>query len=87
MTEEERIRMEKESDLKLALETTFGGNLNSTNNASLEGLGLPNTKKNFRSLRMRSQKLLPLSSNAEYPNFTENLLRNLCATSILHYYF
>ena len=74
--------MEKESDLKLALETTFGyGNANNTS-AGLEGLDLPSTKEEFQDFTdVLSKKLLPLSKSTEYPQFTENLLRNLCATS------
>jgi len=77
---EERLRMQKESDLKIALETTFGGDANNTS-SGINGLGLPTTKEEFQDFTdALSKKLLPLSKSTEYPTFTENLLRNLCAT-------
>lgn len=78
---EEKIRMQKESDLKIALETTFGGDTNNTPSTGLDGLSLPTTKEEFQDFTdSLSKKLLGLSKNTEYPVFTENLLRNLCAT-------
>ncbi|XP_044264254.1 eukaryotic translation initiation factor 3 subunit J [Tribolium madens] len=78
---EERLRMQKESDLKIALETTFGGDTNNTNVSGLEGLSLPTTKEEFQDFTdALSRKLQPLAKSTEYPVFTENLLRNLCAT-------
>ncbi|EFA06707.1 eukaryotic translation initiation factor 3 subunit J [Tribolium castaneum] len=78
---EEKLRMQKESDLKIALETTFGGDTNSTNISGLDGLTLPTTKEEFQDFTdALSKKLQPLAKSTEYPVFTENLLRNLCAT-------
>lgn len=76
---EERLRRQQESDLTIALETTFGGEKDST---ILDGLTLPDTKEEFESFVENLTKiLLPLSKNIEYANFIENLTRNLCATS------
>lgn len=76
---EERLRKQKESDLNLALETTFGGDKVSS---ELNDLDMPNTKEEFENFTdLLSKKLTPLSKNAEYPTFIENLTRNLCATS------
>lgn len=93
ITLEERKRRQKESDLKLALETTFGGDatnnntITSNNNGCIdgggEGLIVPGDQEDFHEFtEMLSKKLLPLSKHTEYPMFVENLLRNLCATSI-----
>lgn len=80
LSPEERLRMQKESDLKVALETTFGGDTNNTL-SGLDGLGMPTTKEEFEEFTdALSKKLQPLSKSTEYPLFTENLLRNLCAT-------
>ncbi|KAJ8924349.1 hypothetical protein NQ315_007145 [Exocentrus adspersus] len=75
---EERLRRQQESDLKLALETTFGGD---KINSGIGDLDLPNTKEEFDQFAdVLSKKLTPLSKSTEYPNFIENLTRNLCAT-------
>ncbi|CAH0551412.1 unnamed protein product [Brassicogethes aeneus] len=74
---EEKLKRQKESDLKLALETTFGGSPEN----GIGGLLLPSTKEEFEDFtETLSKKLLPLSKSIEYPAFTEGLLRNLCAT-------
>ncbi|XP_019881552.1 eukaryotic translation initiation factor 3 subunit J isoform X2 [Aethina tumida] len=74
---EEKLRRQKESDLKLALETTFGGE----QTGGIDGLSLPTSKEEFEEFtESLSKKLLPLSKSVEYPNFTEGLIRNLCAT-------
>lgn len=76
---EERLRMQKESDLTLALETTFGETKESP---AIDGLSLPNNKEEFDLFTENlTKKLTPLSKNIEYPSFIENLTRNLCATS------
>lgn len=76
---EERLRMQKESDLTLALETTFGGDKEPI---TIDGLTLPDSKEEFEAFtESLSKKLSPLSKNIEYPSFIENLTRNLCATS------
>lgn len=78
---EERLRMQKESDLKLALETTFGGDKEATT-TTIDGLSLPNTKEEFELFAENlSKKLSPLAKSSEYITFVENLTRNLCATS------
>lgn len=82
---EERIRRQKESDLKVALETTFGGDNN--NATTIDGLALPSTKEEFQEFSdSLSKKLLPLSRSIDYPAFVEMHVRNLCATSKLIYF-
>lgn len=80
LSPEERLRMQQESDLKLALETTFGDK-DSTEDAELGGLKLPSTKEEFEEFTdTLTKKLTPLSRHGnEYVNFTEGLTRNLCA--------
>lgn len=72
LTPEERLRMQKESDLKLALETTF---------STGDSLGdLPTNKDDIQEFGDNlSKKLLSMSKNAEFVNFAENLIRNICA--------
>ncbi|XP_018572394.1 eukaryotic translation initiation factor 3 subunit J [Anoplophora glabripennis] len=78
ISSEERLRRQKESDLKIALETTFGGDKVSS---GIGDLDMPNTKEEFENFAdVLSKKLTPLSKNIEYPTFIENLTRNLCAT-------
>ncbi|CAG9837815.1 unnamed protein product [Diabrotica balteata] len=75
---EEKLRRQQESDLKLALETTFGGNKTTE---VLTDLTLPNSTEEFDSFTdTLSKKLITLSKSTEYPNFVENLTRSLCAT-------
>lgn len=75
---EEKLRRQKESDLSLALETTF----RSGEGGSLGELTLPETKEEFETFAdTLAKKLTLLSQNLEYPTFIENLSRNLCATS------
>lgn len=88
ITPEERLRLQKESDLQIALATTFGA-ANKTNNQDnggvLTDLSMPNTKEEFDTFTEElSKKLVGLSKSLEYPNFVENLSRNLCATSKLY---
>lgn len=80
LSPEERLRMQQESDLKLALETTFGDK-DSTEDAELGGLKLPSTKEEFEEFTdTLTKKLTPLARHGnEYVNFTEGLTRNLCA--------
>lgn len=85
LSPEEKMIREKESDLNLALETTFidDVNTNAENVTTTINIDInnPETREDFeeysnslaRSLQMQSKK-------AEYPNFVENLIRNLCAT-------
>lgn len=69
---EEKIRMQKESDLKLALETTFGGSDCDSNLT---------TKEEFEEFSNSFlKKIKPFSASADFPTFAENLIRNLCAT-------
>ncbi|KAL1501634.1 hypothetical protein ABEB36_006929 [Hypothenemus hampei] len=77
---EEQIRMQKESDLKLALETTFGGK-DSVEDEYFGGVKLPSTKQEFEEFtETLTKQLTPLSRHGnEYVNFTEGLTRNLCA--------
>ncbi|XP_056647017.1 eukaryotic translation initiation factor 3 subunit J isoform X2 [Diorhabda sublineata] len=75
---EEKLRRQQESDLKLALETTFGGN---KSNEVISDISLPNSTEEFEAFTdTLSKKLTPLSKSTEYPTFVENLTRNLCAT-------
>lgn len=79
MSPEEKIRRQKESDLELALETTFG----EKDDEEIGGLKLPSTKEEFDDFtETLSRKLLPLSKHTnDFVNFTEVLTRNLCASS------
>uniref|UniRef100_A0A1Y1LK34 Eukaryotic translation initiation factor 3 subunit J n=1 Tax=Photinus pyralis TaxID=7054 RepID=A0A1Y1LK34_PHOPY len=71
---EEQLRREKESDLSLALETTFGGS-----NKGVEGQ--PTNKEEFLELAENlSKNLQQFTKNEEYPVFAENLVRGICAT-------
>ncbi|CAG9764090.1 unnamed protein product [Ceutorhynchus assimilis] len=75
---EERLRMQKESDLKIALETTFGQD---GEPEEIGGLKLPSTKEEFDAFTdILTKKLTPLSRHGnEFVNFTEEITRNLCA--------
>ncbi|ENN71515.1 eukaryotic translation initiation factor 3 subunit J [Dendroctonus ponderosae] len=77
LSPEERLRMQKESDLKLALETTFGG----SPPEEIDGLKLPSTTGEFEQFtETLTRQLTPLSRHGnDYVNFTEGLARNLCA--------
>ncbi|XP_066154772.1 eukaryotic translation initiation factor 3 subunit J [Euwallacea fornicatus] len=79
LTDEEKTRMQQESDLKLALETTFGDQGGEPE--ELGGLTLPSTKKEFNEFTSTlTKKLTPLSRHGnEYINFVEELTRNLSA--------
>lgn len=75
---EEKLRRQKESDLKIALETTFGDT--EKIGAGLDGLN-PETKEQFQEFAdLILKKVQPFCKNAEYPAFTENLIRKICAT-------
>lgn len=77
---EERLRRQQESDLKLALETTFGAD--GEEKGLMNGLSMPTSTEEFDEFTENlSKKLQLLSKHSEYPNFCENLVRNLCATS------
>lgn len=84
MAPEEKLRRQQESDLKFALDTTFGDKCdNATEGVTIDGLALPSDPDDFTEFtESLSKKLLPLSKSIEYPDFVENLVRNLCATSI-----
>ncbi|XP_018321532.1 eukaryotic translation initiation factor 3 subunit J [Agrilus planipennis] len=75
---EERLRRQKESDLIVALETTFGDS--DKNSGSIDSM-FPNNKEEFDELsEALSKKLQPFSKNEEFPGFAENIIRNICAT-------
>lgn len=75
---EEKLRRQKESDLKIALETTFGDTEKIA--AGLDGL-TPETKEQFQEFAdVIMKKVQPFCKSAEFPTFAENLIRNLCAT-------
>lgn len=77
LSPEEKLRMQQESDLKIALETTFGDK----DEEDIGGLKLPSTKEEFEDFTSSlTKKLSPLSKHTnEFVNFTEVLTRNLCA--------
>lgn len=75
MTPEERLRMQKESDLQLALETTFGENV-----AGQIDNFHPTTKEEFGQLcEALNKKLSVYSKDPEFPTFAEDHIRNMCA--------
>ncbi|KAJ8962681.1 hypothetical protein NQ318_001078 [Aromia moschata] len=75
-------RRQQESDLNIALETTFGGEKVSS---GIDDLSLPETKEEFEVFTdVLTKKLTPLSKSTEYTIFIENLTRNLCATNNLY---
>ncbi|KRT78795.1 hypothetical protein AMK59_6661 [Oryctes borbonicus] len=76
LTPEERLRLQRESDLQAALET-FGG---STTNTGLDSMN-PVTKEEFEEFAdALSNKVQPLSKNLEFPTFAEIIVRNICAS-------
>lgn len=78
---EELIRREKESDLNVALETTFGGN-----NKNPDAVQ-PTNKEDFQELAdTLTKNVQQFSKNEEYPLFAENLVRGICATCELFYF-
>lgn len=78
---EEKLRMQKESDLKMALETTFGEK-DEKEDTEIGGLKLPSTSEEFEEFtESLSKQLIPLSRHGNrFVNFTEGLARNLCAS-------
>ena len=74
---EEQHRRQIESDLSLALETTFDvGN----KNLGIDGQQ-PTNKEEFLELAENfTRNLQPLTKSEEYPTFVENLIRGVCAT-------
>lgn len=75
---EEKLKRQQESDLKIALETTFGDAL--VNDSS--GLNFnASTKEELDELAEQLiKKLQPVSKSTEYPVFAENIVRDLCVT-------
>ncbi|KAJ8977305.1 hypothetical protein NQ317_009323 [Molorchus minor] len=64
LSPEEKLRQQKESDLKIALETTFGTEKVSS---GIDDFDLPNTKEEFEVFtEALTKRLTPLSKNAEY---------------------
>lgn len=77
---EEKLKRQKESDLKLALETTFGDTKVKTVDTSDFNFNA-DTLEEFEELAEQlTKKLQPLSKSTEYPAFTENIIRNLCVS-------
>ncbi|GLV43439.1 eukaryotic translation initiation factor 3 subunit j [Carabus blaptoides fortunei] len=75
MTPEEKIRQEKESDLLVALETTFGDS-----GSGIDGMN-PTTKEEFTELaEALNKKMIILAKNIEFPTFAEDHIRNICAS-------
>lgn len=76
---EERLKRQQESDLKLALETTFGDTNITTDTSGFNFSA--STKEEFQELaEALANKIQPLSKNIEYPTFAEDLIRSLCVT-------
>jgi len=74
---EEKLRRQKESDLKVALETTFGDN---QTELGIDAM-CPTTIEEFDDFaNTLMKKIQPLARSTEYPNFAENLIRSICAT-------
>lgn len=75
---EEKLKRQQESDLKLALETTFGdAQVNDSSGFNFNA----STKEELDELAEQlTKKLQPLSKSTEYPTFAENIVRNLCVT-------
>lgn len=83
LTPEERNRLQRASDLQVALDTTFG---ESTTNAGLDTMN-PITKEEFEEFAdALALKVQPLSKHVDFPTFAETIVRNICASSkyILH---
>ncbi|KAF2896126.1 hypothetical protein ILUMI_10039 [Ignelater luminosus] len=73
ISSEEQLRRQKESDLTMALETTFS--------SDKLGDGTPGSKEEFQELSDNLTKnIQQFSKNEEYPVFAENLIRGICAT-------
>lgn len=67
------MRRQQESDLKMALETTFSGDK--------LGDGTPGSKEEFQELAdSLTKNIQQFSKHDEYPAFAENLIRGICAT-------
>lgn len=78
MSPEEKLKRQQESDLKVALETTFG--FTNTNDNIQDNFN-PTTTEEFNELAdSLGKKVQALSKSAEYPGFAENLVRNVCVT-------
>lgn len=79
MTPEERLRMQQQSDLELALETTFGLE-GGQNSGSIDCMN-PQTKEEFTEFsELLNKKISALTKSPEFPAFAEDHIRNLCAT-------
>ncbi|CAH2007570.1 unnamed protein product [Acanthoscelides obtectus] len=75
---EERLRRQQESDLSLALETTFAAK---NENCTIGDLTMPETKEEFETFaESLTKKLSPLTKSPEYVGFVEDVTRNLCAS-------
>ncbi|KAK9872499.1 hypothetical protein WA026_017965 [Henosepilachna vigintioctopunctata] len=72
LTPEQKLRRQQESDLKLALETTFSAADSLTD--------LPTSKEELYEFGDNFiKRLLLLPRNTEFSNFAEHFVRNLCA--------
>ncbi|GJQ79152.1 Adam [Trypoxylus dichotomus] len=77
LTPDERHRLQRESDLQAALETTFDGSITNTGLDSLN----PATKEEFDQFAdALSNKVQSLSKSSEFPAFAETVVRNICAS-------
>lgn len=75
---EEQLRRQQESDLKLALETTFGV---SNKNLGVDGSTQPTNKEEFQELAENLTKnVQQFAKSEDYPIFAESLVRGVCAT-------
>ncbi|KAF5291375.1 hypothetical protein FQA39_LY18945 [Lamprigera yunnana] len=76
ITPEEQMRRQKESDLKLALETTFIGSNKTLGVDSAQ----PTNKEDFQELaEMVAKNVQQFAKSEEYPIFAESLVRGVCA--------
>lgn len=74
----EQMRRQQESDLKLALETTFGSSDQPTSAADST---LPGTREEFQEFENALlKKIQPITKSEEYPAFVESFIRNVCAS-------
>ncbi|KAF5269812.1 hypothetical protein FQR65_LT05858 [Abscondita terminalis] len=77
ISQEEQLRRQKESDLNLALETTFGGG---NKNFGIDGTQLTNKDEIQELAENLTKNVQQLAKNEDYPIFVESLVRGVCAT-------
>lgn len=93
MTPEQRLaerhriqKLQEENDLKLALETFGLGGDATTGGAGIDSRN-PQTPEEFSEFAEAiSKKVLQFKLRDEFSNFTEELVRNICASSKLNFF-